>query len=47
MGKIRLGLMTNKSNIEFLSKVKADKQTSLAEDSNIEFEQRNPRSRNP
>jgi hypothetical protein len=47
MGKIRLGLMTNESNIEFLGKAKADKQTSLAEDSNIEFLQRNPRSRNP
>jgi len=30
---MRLGLMTNESNIEFLGKAKADKQTSLAEDS--------------
>jgi hypothetical protein len=33
MGKIRLEPMTNESNIEFLGKAKADKQTSLAEDS--------------
>jgi hypothetical protein len=33
MGKIGLGLVTSESNIEFLGKAKADKQTSLAEDS--------------
>ena len=32
MGKIGLEPVTNESNIEFLGKVKADKQTSLAED---------------
>jgi hypothetical protein len=32
MGKIGLEPVTNESNIEFLGKVRADKQTSLAED---------------